>query len=800
MKIKALLIILTVVLSLALSCSSEKETEIEPEIETPEEDEPVALTDIEVQPSVIEGFIDETVTLTATLVPENASDSLITWKSADKTIAIVSKTGEVTIVSSGNTNIEVSCGEVKKTVPVTGLSSLLISRNAPFTSYIAGDTLHLKSNALSASWSSSNTAIATVSDEGVVTFTGSGWVDISVTLGKETKKLQFFCVGGTKSDNGALRFAVLSDTHFGKGDAIAKVTQSLRTIMAKTPLVDAIVDVGDITDSGTAGQYVHQSQVFNDNSIVPQKVAKYYLMGNHDNFSSDGQAQYRSNTGQPLHQYFSIKGYPFITISQTGTGAQNFDDAARSHLMSSLSDARLRFKGKPIFVFMHVPPLNTCYGSRSNDGWGTSIFSSIFEQYPEIIIFSGHSHFPLGDPRSIWQEKYTAVNDGSTTYSELEPNVVSEGIHPTGYSNVTEAVIVNILANGDVEMERWDTYRDEEILPRWTVKAPHDGSNFTYRNRDGKPGPSFAAGAKPTVTVNGAECTVKFPQATDNEVVHNYKIELVTDNGTVLSSYKKFSQFYLNSKMPTELSVSLNLVASSAKLQAQVTAYDSYNNASSTISSDYVSVSVEPVAPPSPAAQWLFDDAANLAKATIGSPLQFVGSGITAVAGPSATNGAALVDAASYIKAVHGIAANGGGSKVNEYTMQYDFSVPQISKYNSFYQTNWSDPTADDGELFINASGGIGVESAYYGKVVADRWHRLIVSVKVEARNYYLDGVLISSRSGNSIDSRFALETAGVLFFADNDGERLPFKIANITMWSKALSAQEVAYIGLIGD
>lgn len=67
--------------------------------------------------------------------------------------------------------------------------------------------------------------------------------------------------------------------------------------------------------------------------------------------------------------------------------------------------------------------------SHATEAGGSVKFEPILSKYPQAVVFSGHSHFPLGDPRSIHQNIYTSVNDGSTTYSEVEPGVVNEGIH-----------------------------------------------------------------------------------------------------------------------------------------------------------------------------------------------------------------------------------------------------------------------------------------------------------------------------------------------------------------------------------
>ncbi|KAA6302694.1 MAG: 5'-cyclic adenosine monophosphate phosphodiesterase CpdA [Candidatus Ordinivivax streblomastigis] len=385
------------------------------------------------------------------------------------------------------------------------------------------------------------------------------------------------------------RFVVMSDVHFGNTKGVGpmiKVPKALKNLLGKTPAADAIFIVGDLTDSGTAAQYTQLKTVFNDKANIPDGVEAYYLMGNHDFYPSDKELAKNNylTLGQPLHQYIKIKGYPFITISMNSSGNSGsnlYDATAKQFLTDSLARAAQDYPGKPIFVFIHVAPKNTVYGSYANDGnWATDDFSDILKKYPQVIVFSGHSHYSLRDPRSIHQGDYTAINDGSSTYSEIEPNSVNVGIHPEKYDNITEGLIVNVRANGDVNMERWDTYRNEEMLPQWNIKAPHDGTQFSYKGRNGMPPPAFAVGAVPVVTKTAATtCNVTFPQANDNELVHHYLITIKEGTQTV-ASFSKFSQFYLNSQMPQTLTVTFSELPGGASLVAEVTAIDSYGNAS----------------------------------------------------------------------------------------------------------------------------------------------------------------------------------------------------------------------------
>jgi predicted MPP superfamily phosphohydrolase len=394
------------------------------------------------------------------------------------------------------------------------------------------------------------------------------------------------------------RFAVLSDTHFdnteGGGEtATVKVSRALKNLVAKGNL-DAMFVVGDITNDATDVQYVHLVETFSNTENVPASLPVYYLLGNHDNFNGGGSGvEYRflRNMHQAMNQYLEIKGYPFILISQTGSGASDYNHAAQRFLTESLADAAANYPGKPIFVFVHVPPRNTCYGSSDTDTWGSPIFPPLLSPYPQVIVFAGHSHFPIGDPRSIWQGEYTSVNDGSTNYTELEPNIpgrspdlpqyFDETIHPVNYNKVTEGLIVNLTESGNaVVIERWDTRRDEEILPQWKVSAPYDGSNFPseYKGRNGLPVPAFYGNSSDliTVTANSGKVTVTFPQAVDTEIVHHYIID-IKDGDNVLKTGNKFSQFYLNSETPDFLTIEFTgLPTDGRELKVEITALDSY--------------------------------------------------------------------------------------------------------------------------------------------------------------------------------------------------------------------------------
>ena len=448
----------------------------------------------------------------------------------------------------------------------------------------------------------------------------------------------FFAAGFVAGQNGnqpQLRFAVISDTHISRSahahEALPKV---LKNLLQKKPLPDAVFICGDLTENGWPEEYDALMTTFADRTIVPEGVAIYLMMGNHDHrkkfYVDDTQVlsdcnsnlrfeqmnpdeRFTEKTGQPLHQYINIKGYPFITVSMTGgdnlvasklnpdgskqyyIDGEFYDEKAIRFLSEKMADAARNYPGKPIFLFSHVGSINTCFGTFPQDDGGQSQFPPFLNGYPQTVFFSGHSHFPVGDPRCIHQENYTSVNAGSASGTSGLHYFMPAPLISQSNSNCMEGLIVNVQKDGTVEIERWDAYRNEEILPRWQLKPPFDGNRFTYANRDGLPAPAFEATATVTGFVNGDDLLVRFPQATDNEVVNHYFIELLDESKTVFYSGNKYSFFYMNSQKPEINVINFPLPGNNGlppckTFQIRVTAVDSYGNRSIPIVSKWLTV------------------------------------------------------------------------------------------------------------------------------------------------------------------------------------------------------------------
>ena len=659
------------------------------------------------------------------------------------------------------------------------------------------------------------------------------------------------CAWAQESDR--LSFGVISDVHFennvGEG-AMVKVPQALKNLTSHGNL-DALAVVGDLANAGKASEYQMLTSVFSDKANFTNPVGTFlFMMGNHDNMDANGTANYQNGLKSfnndalyPLHQYKVIKGYPFITISMrtsssndTGnaaTGTAAYPEDVVNQLEAWLEQASKECPGKPIFVFTHVPPRWTVYGSwpeyESGGAWGMKVLNPVLNKYPQAVVFAGHSHYPLGDPRSIHQganpnserkNYYTVINTGSTTYSEINPGAVNAGIHPEGYTYVTEGMIVREMENGDIDITRYDTYRNLEIgATHWVLKAPFDGSKFEYadiRDTDDNPNnislwkglsdPVFTKSAEITVKPLAYEATASFPQAKDDECVFRYRIRL-SKNGLVISEKFIFSQFYLNADAPQTLSFNLPNLSAETEYKLEVVAYDSYDNVSMPLTTTFKTLeATEGNTIPDADGQWQFQDAEDLLKPAQGNlsltPC-IVGSKKVEVAesledadihsteGPTAENKAILVPKNSALR-VNRIA----GTPTQNYTILMDIKMKNAVSYNGLLQTNQGN--TNDGDLFIYQNTiGMNAMGGYFGEIKNDTWYRIVMLNRNDRVCVFVDGEKIIEKE--TADLRWELDPWGFYLFCDEDGEMTDTEVSEVAFWEKALSDNQVRSLSGLG-
>ena len=155
----------------------------------------VEVTEVKLNKTSLTLEIGKSETLTATVLPENATDKSVTWTSDNEKIATVDANGKVTAVAAGETLITATAANgVKATctltvekatveltsITISGATEVLVGEKITLTATPnAGATLE------EVTWKSSDTTIATV-ENGVVTGVKAGTVEITASSGDIT--------------------------------------------------------------------------------------------------------------------------------------------------------------------------------------------------------------------------------------------------------------------------------------------------------------------------------------------------------------------------------------------------------------------------------------------------------------------------------------------------------------------------------------------------------------------------------------------------------------------------------------
>ncbi|MGB4577383.1 MAG: T9SS type A sorting domain-containing protein [Paludibacter sp.] len=202
---------------------------------------------------------------------------------------------------------------------------------------------------------------------------------------------------------------------------------------------------------------------------------------------------------------------------------------------------------------------------------------------------------------------------------------------------------------------------------------------------------------------------------------------------------------------------------------------------------------------PQPVGLWTFDELNNLFKATIGNVLVPTddASGYVQTFGPYDGKNAVLTHRGNGFAMDHGIAPNGGGTRVNDYTIEWDIMVPDFALYRSLIQNGAMNE--GDGDVFIkNNTGVIGTTTMGWtsNMLVPGTWYRIVLSIQAGSfARIYVDGVLWKEGNAPAVDSRFSLAPV-VHLFGDDDAENPELSCSRVAIWNTPLTSEQIAELG----
>ena len=354
-----------------------------------------------------------------------------------------------------------------------------------------------------------------------------------------------------------LRFVLASDTHIRENE-VSNV-ERIRKMMALAydladsdptyKTVDALLLAGDLTDDGTKPEFDLFGETvrgaLRDGTRFLGVVAK-----NHDGYEmprAEMRGYYADVSGNDADFHVVIGGAHFIGVSASPKKSARYDAAQLKWLKAQLDAAVAEDPQKPVFVMHHEPVRGTVYGSSFYDGWGITNFTSLFKNYPQIVDFAGHSHYPLNDPRSIWQGAFTAVGTGAIYYSEFTVAGL-RAYHPADSGNTASCWIVEMNKEYDLRLRGFDVNAQKQLCEA-VLKNPADPENRDYtpeKRKASASAPVFGADAALKVTPEFGGCTVIAPQAAsaDGQPVTLYRARALKANGRTAAKTWTLPPYY----------------------------------------------------------------------------------------------------------------------------------------------------------------------------------------------------------------------------------------------------------------
>lgn len=224
-----------------------------------------------------------------------------------------------------------------------------------------------------------------------------------------------------------ITFGVLGDIHSNVG-SFQEAIEDLYSIDSK---MDLLVLNGDTVDQGKEEAYTSIRNVMNKNKdLMPKIIIKN--IGNHEFYDYEAGTNSAEQVKTFINRYLEfageekvyhdkwVGGYHFISL-----GSEDGNSKTTDSVRASISDVQQKWlkdklaekyeKGKPIFVFLHQ------HLNNGNTGWigveQSKEVRKILSKYPEVILFTSHTHSDLNNSSILFKQPFTMVHTGAVSYT-----------------------------------------------------------------------------------------------------------------------------------------------------------------------------------------------------------------------------------------------------------------------------------------------------------------------------------------------------------------------------------------------
>ncbi len=388
-------------------------------------------------------------------------------------------------------------------------------------------------------------------------------------------------------------FGVLSDTHINGSngqnceDKLRNAFAQLKSQAAKDDAdgLDGVLIAGDLIDYGA---YL-DSQLSTFKSIYeaafnPEQTPLVYTIGNHDPNTSYwwNSAVYqfaksmRSKFGSKYEttdiettmrdkfecRHCVVNGYHVLAVTPNSVIPVAYPQEVITWLDNTLKTITESDPERYVILITHPMIYNTVYGSllgpgwlygSCQDQWSTAALTPTLEKYPQVMTFSGHLHFPINDPRSIWQGAFTSFGCGSTRYMAIEDgryeNMSSTTVMKDA-ADVSSGLLIQFDESGNARVTKMFFSQNTTFDYPWELKHPtSDKSHLvTYNHTERKAqntAPTLSSLDVSLVDAGTSQKTVyaKFAAGEDDEFVHHYVLTIRKGSADIITK-RILADFY----------------------------------------------------------------------------------------------------------------------------------------------------------------------------------------------------------------------------------------------------------------
>lgn len=341
-----------------------------------------------------------------------------------------------------------------------------------------------------------------------------------------------------------VRFVVFTDSH-NANDRVGQMIDTVYEMYDSDDIyqgVDAVCCLGDFSSIGTEPDY--DTFVATLNEHIRPETKSICILGNHEAKQDYCREMFLEKFGYEPDSVTEINGFSFIALSSYPHVTEwTYPRSSINWAKQQLAAVEETNDGRAVFVLQHPHNFATVYGSSF---YCEPQLSTVWGGHSEVVCFSGHSHFPSVDPRSLNQTNFTNVGCGGMARFELEKNDLINQ-HPEAYDKAAEFTVVEADNDGSVRILGYDLnsgtcFRDAYIADVNDV----DNYIYTYKNmKANDPAPVFKANTAASATQNeNGEWILSFDEAEDTFIVHNYTMKITDEKGKTVYNDKQINDYY----------------------------------------------------------------------------------------------------------------------------------------------------------------------------------------------------------------------------------------------------------------